>query len=275
MAPGRYFSPSYTLPVPRSRHLLLGGKPERSQAFHLDYLISPIRSWGPAPAIALTIRRPARWDVALRCLRRAPVPVASPPASPPASGPASASLSASAPARLPLRALRPALYAACPEARRAEEGSTLVERLTLPGEEVDELNLELRLPPRIFYNGGILAGIGGNLDDSGGLRARFGYEIAAPEWLLFSLSVDTNFKDDVVLTPTFEAATPSLLFLPSLGLGVGMPVRLVEERRVGVRVQLSVHWPVLGWVTSFDIFPGQGFSEPRRFQVSMLAQIGL
>ena len=71
------------------------------------------------------------------------------------------------------------------------------------------------------------------------------------------------------------ASTPSVLILPSLGFGLGMPVRVVEERRVGLRVQLTVQWPVLGWVTCFDIYPGQGFSEPRRFQVSMLAQIGL
>lgn len=251
LAPGRYFSPSYALPVPRSRHLLLGGKPERSNTFHLDYLIAPIRSWGPAPAIAVTVRRPARWELTLACPRRGPEAASQP------------------------RRSAPPIAASCPAVRRELDGATVIERLTLAGEEVDELGLVIQLPPRILYNGGVLAGIGGNLDDSGGLRARFGYEIAAPEWLLLSLSVDTNFKDDLVLTPTIEAATPSVLILPSLGLGVGMPVRLVEERRVGVRVQLTVHWPILGWVTCFDIFPGQGFSEPRRFQVSMLAQIGL
>jgi hypothetical protein len=253
MAPGRYFSPSYALPVPRSRHLLLGGKPERSNRFHLDYLIAPIRSWGPAPAIAVTIRRPARWELALGCPR----------------GSAGDSLEG---ARARPLAPRPTT---CPAIRREHDGRRVVERLTIAGGEVDELNLAIELPPRLLWNGGVLAGIGGNLDDSGGLRARFGYEIAAPEWLLISLSVDTNFRDDLVLTPTIEAATPSVLILPSLGLGVGMPVRLVEDRRVGVRVQLTVHWPILGWVTCFDIFPGQGFSEPRRFQVSMLAQIGL
>jgi hypothetical protein len=241
MAPGRYFSPSYALAAPRSRHILLGGMPPRSNTFHLDYLISPIRSWGPAPEIALTLRHPAGWDLWLSCHRQSP-----------RGAPAS-----------------------CPAGQRAFDGATVVQRLTISGETVDTLSLEIKLPPRIFWNGGVLAGIGGNLDDSGGLRARFGYEIAGPEWLLLSLSLDTNFRDDLVLAPMVEAATPSVLILPSLGLGLGMPVRLVEERRVGIRVQLTVHWPILGWVTSFDIYPGQGFSEPRRFQVSMLAQIGL
>ena len=79
-----------------------------------------------------------------------------------------------------------------------------------------------------------------------------------------------------MLTPGLELATRSfMVIIPSLGIGAGMPIRLVDDRRVGIRAQVTVHWPLLGWVTCFDVYPGPGFSEPRRFQVAMLAQIGL
>jgi len=236
IAPGRYFEAGYQISVPRARHLLLGSAAPRSNLFHLEYLVSPIRTWGPAPEIAVSVSYPRSWQ--LQVLAR------------------------------PGSLLRP---------ERSAAGGRLVERFRIEGARVDTLTLAMEVPPPLPFNGGLLLGIGGNLDDSGGLRARFGYEIAAPEWLLLSLAVDTNFRDDVVLAPGIEAATPSILgIIPSLGVGLGAPVRLVErDRRVGLRVQLTVHWPILGWVTCFDLYPGQGFDEPRRFQVAMLAQIGL
>ena len=249
MTPGRYFQPGYDLPAVRTRHIFLGSRPERSNVYNLEYLISPIRTWGPAPEIAVTLRHPASWELRLSCRPREP-----------------ASQSTRS---------RSAGDWSCPAARREREGGRVVQTLTVSGEAVDTLGLAIEPPERLLFHGGPILGIGGNLDDSRGLRARFGYEIALPRWLMLSLALDTNFQDDLVLAPGIEAATPSVLILPSLGLGLGLPIRLVEERRVGLRVQLTVQWPLLGWVTSFDIYPGQGFSDPRRFQVSMLAQFGL
>jgi hypothetical protein len=239
IAPGRYFQAGYDIPLPRTRHMLLGASPPRSNTFHLEYLISPIRSWGsPAPEIAVSVSYPRAWKLSVRAT----------------GGPTER-----------------------PDATRANAGRRrVVESFRVAGQSVDKLWLEIQAPPPLPFHGGPFAGVGGNLDDSGGLRARFGYEIAAPEWLLLSLAVDTNFRDDVVLAPGVEAASRSFAgIIPSVGLGLGLPVRLVEERRVGLRVQLTVHWPILGWITCFDVYPGRGFSEPRRFQVGMLAQIGL
>lgn len=234
--PGRYFRAGYDRSVPETRHLLLGGAVPRSQRFDLQYLVAPIRTWGPAPEIAVRLSYPARWRVALRCTGAG---------------------------------------ARQPRIDRRVDGSRVSERFRVAGQQTDALLLQIEAPRRL-YNGGVLLGIGGNLDDSGGLRTRFGYEIALPEWLLWSLALDTNFRDDLVLAPGLELATRSYLgFIPSLGLGVGAPIRLAPERRAGVRAQLTVHWPLLGWVTCFDIYPGAGFSEPRRFQVAMLAQIGI
>jgi hypothetical protein len=65
-----------------------------------------------------------------------------------------------------------------------------------------------------------------------------------------------------------------VFFIPSLGLGVGVPVRVLPEASTGIRLQLTVQWPLVGFVTSFDIYPGLDTSDPRMFQAGMFAQFG-
>jgi hypothetical protein len=93
---------------------------------------------------------------------------------------------------------------------------------------------------------------------------------------VISLALDASFRDDLVLAAGAEAATRSYAaIIPSLGVGLGVPLRLYPERQVGLRAQLTVHWPFLGWVTCFDVYPAADLSAPRRFQVALLAQLGL
>jgi hypothetical protein len=65
-------------------------------------------------------------------------------------------------------------------------------------------------------------------------------------------------------TKSREAATPDILvFIPSLGLGLGMPVQLRsgEPTLVGARVQLTLSFPVLSFVVPIDWFPAGAGSE--------------
>ena len=134
-------------------------------------------------------------------------------------------------------------------------------------------------PKRTRPGGGrairVITRIGGTVDDSSHLRARLGYEFAAPKWLIYGLTLDSDFTTDLVVSGMIEAATPFVLMLPSLSGGVGVPVRVLPEAEVGIRIQLGVQYPVAGFVTSFDIYPGLDADDPNMFEVTLLFQVGL
>ncbi len=141
---------------------------------------------------------------------------------------------------------------------------------------MDLLQLHITLPPRLIKNGGVLLGAGGRVNGSGGFRARLGYEVAALDWLLHGLSLETDFSDQLFLTPFTEAASSGLLgLIPSFGAGVGVPVRLLPQATAGIRLQLSIQWPVVGFVTLLDLFPGLDTGDDGFFQVTLLGQVGL
>ena len=105
---------------------------------------------------------------------------------------------------------------------------------------------------------------------------RFGYEVAAPEWLLYSVSADTDFGDLLKVAPTIEVASSQVLILPSFGIGVGAPVLILPEVQVGARVQGTMQFGPVGFVTSLDAFPGlSGDREVDRWQLTLLGQIAL
>jgi hypothetical protein len=71
--------------------------------------------------------------------------------------------------------------------------------------------------------------------------------------------------------PMVTAATDSIfVIIPSVGLGVGVPVQLAPDLRVGGRVALDVHFPLIGFVAALDLYPTAGL-----YQVSLLGQVGL
>lgn len=136
------------------------------------------------------------------------------------------------------------------------------------------LEIEIEPPAPVLARGGPLAAIGGTVGGARGVRGRIGYEFAAPSWLLYSATADTNFRDRFILTPMVEAASPAILFIPSFGFGIGAPLQVSPEPRVGVRLQGDLHLYLLGFVTSVDIYP-RSANLPGFTEVSLLAQIGL
>ena len=59
-----------------------------------------------------------------------------------------------------------------------------------------------------------------------------------------------------------------IVLLPSLGLGLGVPIRLAPEARPGIRVQLRVS-VFASFVAPFDYFPGANEST----RVTLLGQV--
>lgn len=85
-----------------------------------------------------------------------------------------------------------------------------------------------------------------------------GWEFAAPIWLVYSLSVDSNFIDDVVVSPVVEATTPSFMFMPfALAIGAGPAFRLTGGGEVGIRAQATASFLPLGFAATVDIYPGR------------------
>ena len=236
MHPGRFFVPSYARPAVSTRHIWLGSAPG-STDFNFTYLVAPIRTWGPAPPIRLRLRYPSAWKL-------------------------SGTL-AGARGVTPLAAGR-------------RQGDLTEIRATIDGQAVDSVDFSVTLPPPHLFHGGPLLGLGGTLDDSRRLRVRLGYEVAAPAWLFHNLNIETDFDQELLLVPTMHATTAGVFsVIPSLSVGLGLPIRVHSRPTAGVRLELTVQWPVLGLVATFDIFPGVDTAAAEFFQAGLLAQIGL
>ena len=125
----------------------------------------------------------------------------------------------------------------------------------------DKLDIRISEPRRDPVLGGPMAAIGGRLDQKE-FRLRAGFELTRPaEWAVYSVTVDSNLKNYLTPAVMIEGATPSVFFIiPSLSLGVGMPVRFEkgEPTRVGIRTQLGLQTALLGLVFPVDIYPARG-----------------
>ncbi len=111
-----------------------------------------------------------------------------------------------------------------------------------------------------LHAGGPMLGIGGAF--GGGLRLRAGYEIAAPSWLFYSVTAETDASDFVNVAPMLEVASDQVLIIPSFGMGAGVPVQVTPDRAVGARLQATMSFWHVGVVGSLDWYPGH---EAARF----------
>jgi hypothetical protein len=159
-------------------------------------------------------------------------------------------------------------------ATRREGATTVLTRVTTVTEGRD-LSLYVEVPLRWggFRVGGPVLGIGGTTNGTKGVRGRLGFEVAAPSWLLYSLTADTDFAHRAIVTPMVEAASPVILIIPSVGLGVGMPVQVAPSVRPGARIQGDMQFYPVGLAVSGDVYPRVG-SLGTTADLSVLAQFG-
>jgi hypothetical protein len=171
----------------------------------------------------------------------------------------------------------------CPDARfwgpgqdgwtASHEDGAFVARRTIAARDASRLSFTIvGRPGHTVLNGGPFVGIGDRLD-AGQLRARFGYEMAVPWWVIWSASAETNFKGTTTLAALGEVASPDVMvIIPSLALGAGVPIQIRSgaATHVGVRLQLTVSFPVLSIVLPVDVFPGDSSDET--WQVGLFAQ---
>ncbi len=232
------------------RHPLLGSGPWGEYFYSLDYLISPIRTWAEVGPIHVTIRFPASWDFV---------------------GGATDETGYFDPESY--RGMDDADW----EVRR--EGRRRIATLTTDADAGPRLIARWYRPADLVYNGGLLVGLGGSRGVERGsddFRMRFGYEIAAPAYVLYSVNVETDFRQRVQLIPMVVGSTPMLLWCLGFAGGVGVPVDLRGDAGVGFRGQIEVFVPLVQCLTlSWDVFPGLPAIDPERFRFTMMVRFGV
>jgi hypothetical protein len=214
---------SYLVPAVWSRHLWMHRtRPHRE--FDLDYLLGPLRTWARVGPIDVTVDVPSSWSLEGATMA------------------ADARRDESS-GRRPLGFVLETV-----DGRTRARGRTSVDAGAI-------LTVRMTHPASGVHHGGPFLGIGGAPGADGGFRTRLGYEVAAPSFLLYSLTADTDWNTRVVVTPMVELASPWMFIVPSFGLGVGLPVRVTPDVMVGARIQGSMHLGPLGFVTTVDLYP--------------------
>ncbi|MDY7230997.1 hypothetical protein [Hyalangium rubrum] len=237
----RRFLPSgYEWPAVQSRHVLLSSEAWRATHWDIDYLLGPIRTWAGNPELHVTVRFPSAWEVGSS-------PDASARTQPEATG----------------------------WQVRREGAHAVAERRFEAASAPEWFNIALTQRKSWWIPGGVQLGVGAQLGEGSRFMARLGYQLAAPKSFLHSLSVETDFREQLVLAPLTQYATPQILIIPSLGLGVGVPVQVLPEARPGLRLLVDLHFGPVGAALSWDHYPRLREGADTFSRLALLLQVGL
>ncbi len=86
---------------------------------------------------------------------------------------------------------------------------------------------------------------------------RGGWEFMSLPFMAHTVAVESDLRRMLVV-PTTEIGTPASVFLPSLSLGAGLPVRVFPKARVGVRTVASLNFWLVSITGAYDVFPATG-----------------
>jgi hypothetical protein len=248
-APQR-FVPETWFAAAETRHLVLdrtvGGN--RNGWFDLRYLLAPLRTWAGERRVTIVVRHPSAWSFA---------------------------------AQLTDTALEFGEVSAGESAgwEVSDAGGVRTRTWTSDGElpAVLEVGFDVgAVEP--FHSGGVVLGFGGTVGDGGGdFWMRVGYEIAWPGWLLYSVNVDTDYVDRVVVAPHVEFATPLpyMPVFPSFDVGLGLPVQVLPGTLVGVRFLCGFTWGPVGFNATFDIYPQLDTGHADFLQIGLFGVIAI
>lgn len=114
--------------------------------------------------------------------------------------------------------------------------------------------LKLRGPDRTSAPGGPFVGAGVGWRDGWHPRTTVGWAMYAPDWAEHALALELE-PGRVQLVPTVSAVSGGILFVPSVGFGIGVPFRLHPEAAAGGRVVASFAFPYVTIFGTLDVFP--------------------
>lgn len=244
------FEPAAWFPPAVTRHLLLdvevGGR--RDENFDLRYLLAPLETWGDAGEVVVTVRCPADWSFTAAFGDSYDL-IGGLPAGPPAGWTVV-----------------------------TEDGRTTATWRS-GAERPAVLDIAFNVAPvEPFHSGGVVVGFGGAVGDGGGgFFMRWLYEVAYPSWLFYGVGVDTDYQDRVILAFQIQGASPIASFpiFPSIDAGLGLPIQLWPETRVGVRLRCGFTWGPIGFDATFDLFPGYDTGHPDFAQIGLYGLVAL
>lgn len=132
---------------------------------------------------------------------------------------------------------------------RIEDVEGFVVDRTAAREHVD---VGLRSVPRLTSPGGPVGMVGWRLGGES-VVGRVGWEAFAPTFLGHGVTLEGETDGELRFAYVPQVTTPSVLGFPSLGIGLGMPVRLVPRLATGVRVQGTLAFPYVGVIAWLDL----------------------
>jgi hypothetical protein len=236
---GRIHQPKGYIQPPAKAWHPWAGQAADFGSFTLDYLMAPINTWAAVGEITITVRHASWWS---------------------------------------LHGVLLGTLAGQPERQTmgwvdVRDGNAMVSTTKTAGRQRERLSLELTPLPPIIENGGAFVGVGGRPGTHGGLRTRVGYEVAIRQIGMASLSLESDLARIMQIVPAVELATPTLLILPSVGIGVGTAIQVQPDVRASIRLEGSIHWFPLGFLTAVDFFPipNKAF-DPSIVRVTLLGQ---
>lgn len=113
----------------------------------------------------------------------------------------------------------------------------------------------------ILENGGPVLGLGGRFDlyrpDEGRFLLRVGYELGLADYVVASLSFETDF-DSIMESVVIEVGSPeALILLPSISAGIGIVARQLGNRDADAALRLRLGYQVtaIGLGVDFDYWP--------------------
>jgi hypothetical protein len=140
--------------------------------------------------------------------------------------------------------------------------------------DTDMVFIEMLHPRSPLLNGGPFIGAGYAFSSDSGLRVRVGYEIAAPAWVLESIALESDLRRRLTVIPAVEAITRWQALSPYIfGAGVGIPVGIRPEARLGARAQLSASFWLVTLRGSVDVLPAFAPGLPVLVEGTLGAQI--
>jgi hypothetical protein len=154
-------------------------------------------------------------------------------------------------------------------ARRANEDDV---ELAVPSQS----ELRIVIEDRGRLKGGPFVAVGGALLDANPVRGRIGWEHTHPvPFLFYSAALETDFREELTVAPAIEIShgrSSQWWMLPCAGFGLGVPIQILPDVRPGIRVQASLSWRVLSFLTTFDTLPAIA-EQGRIRRIAFLGQL--
>lgn len=161
--------------------------------------------------------------------------------------------------------------------------------MEIDGEAVANSRIEAPSRPGLEFSltdygrlkGGPFIAVGGALLDANPVRGRIGWEHAEPfPNLFYSAALETDFTREFSVVPAIEVthgrSFVGFLF-PCAGIGVGVPVQILPDLRPGLRLQASLSWRMVSFLTTFDwlmqLPPRAGTERPTMYKLAFLGQL--